>query len=127
MAHRGTVSAEKEAEGYDREAYEYELDLQKKRALLPEQLPSSESEAESSITYLVELTGPLDTLAKVQEAAGLATTPATVSGRSVEEGRPVRLCCVDSKAKSAILRWASKEGGGFEPTILVDPRSLRGY
>jgi len=124
-AHWDTVRSEKEAEGFDREAYEYNLDLQKKRALLPELVPGAGDEAKgSSVTYLIELSGPLDTPAKVQAAAHLPTLPSEVSGQSVEEGRPVRLCCVDGDAKAALLQWASREGGGFEPTILVDPRSL---
>jgi len=119
------VRSEKEAEGYDREAYEYELELQKKRALLPDSVPAAEGEEGSSITYLVELTAPLDSPEKVQHAAGMETIPTEVAGRSVEESRPVRLCCVDGKAKAAILRWANNEGGGFEPTILVNPMSLK--
>ena len=124
-AHWETVRSDKESEGYDREAYEYELDLQKKRALLPQQMPADENTTESSVSYLVELSGPLDSPAKVQDAAGLESAPPDLAGTSVEEGRSVRLCCIDSNAKAAILRWASYQGGGFEPTILVDPRSLQ--
>lgn len=124
-AHWDTVRLEKEAEGYDREAYEYELELQKKKALLPDLVPSAEDEAGISVTYLVELSGLLDTPEMVKHAADLESTPELVAGRSVEEGRRVLLCCVDGTAKTAILHWASNEGGGFEPTILVDPRSLR--
>ncbi|KAK5119169.1 hypothetical protein LTR85_007783 [Meristemomyces frigidus] len=121
-AHWDTVRSEKGAEGYDREAYEYELELQRKKALLPDTVPAVKSEADDSVTYLVELSGPLDTPEKVQHAASLESAPEVVAGRSVEEDRIVRLCCVDGVAKTAILRWASNEGGGFEPTILVDPR-----
>lgn len=124
-AHWDIVRSEKEAEGYDREAYEYELELQKRKALLPGLIPAAEGQEGSSVTYLLELGGPLDSLDKVQRAASLETAPPEVAGRSVEDDRPVRLCCLDGKAKAAILRWASEKGGGFEPTILVDPRSLR--
>lgn len=119
--HWDTISAEKEAKGYDKEAYEYELELQKKKAVLPDLLPSSEG----SVTYLVELTGPLDTPEKVQHAAEMAEVPEVVGGSSVEEKRAVWLCCIDGGAKNALLRWAAGEGGGFEPTILVNPKSLR--
>ncbi|KAK4541567.1 hypothetical protein LTR36_007864 [Oleoguttula mirabilis] len=124
-AHWDTVRSEKEAEGYDREAFEYELEVQKKKAQLPDLVPAAEGDAGNRVTYLVELSGRLDTLEKVQQAACLEVMPEVVAGRSVEEGRAVQLCCINGTAKTAILRWASKEGGGFEPTILVDPRSLR--
>ncbi|CZT18458.1 uncharacterized protein RCC_04303 [Ramularia collo-cygni] len=119
-----TIRVEKESHGYDREAYEYELDLQKKKAVLPNLVPSIDN-SESTTTYLVELSGALETVEDVQRAAGLDLPPPVVSGESVEDGRPVSLCCVDSAAKLKILHWASTEGGGFEPTILVDPRSVR--
>lgn len=123
--HWSTVEDEKEALGYDREAYEYEIGLQKKKATLPDLVPTANEGNDSTITYLVELTGPLDTVDKVRTAANMDTMPPLVSGTSAEDGRAVSLCCVDSTGKAAILHWASTEGGGFEPTILVDPRSLR--
>lgn len=120
--HWSIIRAEQEARGFDREAYEYALELQKRRALLPESLPANEG---SGVAFLVELAGPLDTAEKVRGAAGMAEEPVVVKGRSVEENREVELCCVGEEAKGALLRWAAEEGGGFEPTILVDPRSLR--
>ena len=121
-AHWDMIRVEKEADGYDRESYEYELDLQKKKAALPELLPSA---ADGNLTYLVELSGLLDTPDKVQQAAGMHETPAVVTGRSLEESRPVWLCCIDGVAKNTLLKWAADEGGGFEPTILVNPKSLQ--
>lgn len=119
-----TIRSEKESQDYDREAYEYELDLQKRKAALSDTLPTGDG-SQSTITYLVELSGALDSAERIQYAAKLDTLPPVVNGESVEDGRPVSLCCVDSTSKAQILQWASTEGGGFEPTILVDPRSLR--
>ncbi|KAF7188242.1 hypothetical protein HII31_10527 [Pseudocercospora fuligena] len=123
--HWSTVQDEKEASGYDREAYEYEIGLQKKKATLPDLVTTANEASDSTIKYLVELTGPLDTVDKVRTAANMDTMPPLVSGTSAEDGRAVSLCCIDAKDKAAILHWASTESGGFEPTILVDPRSLR--
>ena len=123
--HWGTVRDEAESQGHDRESYEYELELRKTKALLPDLMPGAGGSADDTITYLVELSGPLATPGDVQSAAGLEVEPPEVKGRSVEDERRVRLCCVNGKAKAAILRWASEKGGGFEPSILVDPRSLR--
>ena len=121
-AHWDMIRSEKEAEGYDREACEYELGLQEKKAALLDLLPAAE---DSSVTYLIEMNSPLDSPEEVQQAAEMETVPDVVSGYSVEESRPVRLCCVDGLAKTALLRWAAGEDGGFEPTILVNPQSLR--
>ena len=124
--HWETVRMEKEAEGHDRESYEYDLELQKKKANLPSPLPAGDHAEESDISYLVELTGPLDTAEKIQSAAKMSFMPPVLKGTSVEKGRPVKLCMgIDGQAKANILHWASEKGGGFEPTILVDPRSLR--
>lgn len=120
--HWEMLRLEKGAAGYDREAYEYELELQKRKAALPDLLPSS---GDNRMTYLVELAGPLDTAEKVQQAAEMDKVPEVVSGRSVEEHRQVELCCVDERAKAALLRWAAENGKGYEPTILVDPRSMQ--
>lgn len=120
--HWELIRSEKEPQGYDREAYEYELELEKKKAALPDLLSAAE---DSTVTYLVELKGPLDEPEKVRRAAGLDAVPAVVSGRSIEQDREVSLCCIDAAAKNAILRWAANEGGGYEPTILVNPKSLR--
>ncbi len=123
-SHWEIVQAEKESLGYDREAYEYELDLQRKRALLPDLLPAAEG-GEDRVTYLVELTGPLKTAEDVQRVAGLTKRPEVVGGNSVESNREVRLCCINDEAKKNLLRWAASKVGGFEPTILVNPKSLR--
>ncbi|KAI5358346.1 hypothetical protein Slin15195_G107990 [Septoria linicola] len=123
-AHWETVQDDKESQGYDREAYEYELDLQRKQAVLPSLLPTS-AESGSTVTYLVEITGPLHSVEKIRGVAKMEKVPEVVKGTSQEDGRAVELCCVDGVGKSAVLEWASREGGGFEPTILVDPRSLQ--
>ncbi|SMQ47291.1 unnamed protein product [Zymoseptoria tritici ST99CH_3D7] len=121
--HWEAIRAEMEAQGYDREAYEYELDLQKRKAVLPT-TSSSGNASNDCVYYLVELSGPLDTAEKVQRAAKMTEPPAVVRGESVEDDREVELCCINGVARAEILRRASLEGGGWEPTILVDSRAL---
>ncbi|KAK3687002.1 hypothetical protein LTR37_019254 [Vermiconidia calcicola] len=121
-AHWDVVRAEKENSGYDREAYEYELELQKRKAMLSNLLPSAE---DSNVTYLVQMDGPLADPEKVRRAADMSEVPSVVTGQSLEEGRSVSLCCIDASAKAALLRWAADEGRGFEPTVLVNPKSLQ--
>ncbi|SMY20974.1 unnamed protein product [Zymoseptoria tritici ST99CH_1A5] len=115
--HWEAIRAEMEAQGYDREAYEYELDLQKRKAVLPT-TSSSGNASNDCVYYLVELSGPLDTAEKVQRAAKMTEPPAVVRGESVEDDREVELCCINGVARAEILRRASLEGGGWEPTIL---------
>ncbi|TKA64018.1 hypothetical protein B0A55_09808 [Friedmanniomyces simplex] len=124
--HWEAIRSDQEARGHDRESYEHELALQKKKALLPSvMLAAAEATTVGTVTYLVELRGPLGSAEIVRKVAGMETVPVEVAGRSVEEGRELRLCCVDEKAKRAILQWASERGAGYEPIILVDPRSMR--
>ena len=84
-----------------------------------------DDEAESRVTYLVELSGPLEALEVMQKAAGLETALRTVYGWSVEERRSLQMCIVGNKEKRAILQWAVEQGVGFEPTILVNPKPIR--
>lgn len=132
--HWATIRAEKEGQGYDREAYEYELEVMRRKATIADPVPAVSDDddgggvaegKEGKVAFLVELDGVLVNEEKVAEVAGLSGELEVVSGRSVEEGRAVRLCCIDGGAKAALLRWAADRGGGWEPTILADPRSLR--
>ena len=77
--HWEAVRTTKEPQGYDREAYEYELDLQKRKANMGNIVPVDD-EAESRVTYLVELSGPLESLEVMQRAAGLEKAPSMVDG-----------------------------------------------
>lgn len=78
--HWDAVRADKEGQGYDREAYEYELEMQKRMANLVNLLPVAEGEAEERMTFLVELSGPLGTVDAVQRAAGMGEAPEVVGG-----------------------------------------------
>ncbi|KAK5110832.1 hypothetical protein LTR62_005543 [Meristemomyces frigidus] len=88
--HWETIRAEKENQGYDRESYEYELALQKKKALLPTLSPVVDETTGSTVTYFVELDGHLSTPQDVQKAAGMDYEPLKVAGSSVEDDRGVR-------------------------------------
>lgn len=125
-SHWSSIRAASEALGYDREAYEYELELQKRKANVTNLLPVDEDvESRNRMTFLVEVSGLLSSVEAIRKAAGLDEMPETVEGWSVEEEREVEMCVVGSKEKKAILRWAAEEGGGFEPTILVNPKSMQ--
>ena len=91
----------KEASGYDREAYEHELENERtKLQRSAERAGPSVSQASSESTYILKLEGPLNTPTKIQEAAALPETPAITTG-SVELG-DASFVTIDTAAKDAI-------------------------
>ena len=89
--------------GYDREAYEFEMDFYKthKRRL---NYDESVVASEVPFVYLVKLEGTLESCSKVQEIAGLAQLPRLVEGVG-ESGDSARFCIIDRDAKDRILAW----------------------
>lgn len=126
--HWNLIRAEKEGQGYDRQAYEYELSLAQKRAAVSDPVPGDGGGgggSGSNVTYLVESDEVLELESKLRDIVGADGPLDVVSGSSVEEGRSVKLCCMNETGKAKLLRWAVEEGQGYEPVILTDPRSLR--
>lgn len=117
--HWEIVRAEKEAEGYDREAYEYALTLASKLAA-PSSPPvataaADPSESQKGSKFILELEGPLNTANKVQEVGGLASTPSVFSGVD-DSGEESFFCHVNSEEKQAILKGLSNFD--FRPTFI---------
>ncbi|KIW13922.1 hypothetical protein PV08_06703 [Exophiala spinifera] len=105
-----TVKAEKLAEGYDREAFEYYL-------ARPQTRDVCRQYDDDKGSYIVQLAGPLHTPETLQEAASLNKIPALVSG--VGESGQAQFCEIDGAAKTRLLSWAAKHHcGGFKPTIV---------
>ena len=119
------VRGVKEASGYDREAYEHELENERtKPQRSAGQVGPSVSEASSKSTYILKLEGPFDTPAKVQEAAALTETPAITTG-SGQLG-DASFVTIDTTAKDAITSWLSRHGTkGFAPTIVKVSKSAK--
>jgi Gamma-glutamyl cyclotransferase, AIG2-like len=116
----------KEAAGYDREAYQYEIEVQ--RQLKSSGLTGiSMTGASSGNTFLLKLDGPLNNPTKVQEAAGLLTTPAITRGADADDGtREASFCYIDNAAKQAVMDWLWKENiTGFYPTIIPVSRAYK--
>jgi hypothetical protein len=106
-----TVQMSKEAEGFDREAYEYSL--MRRKALPSTRLPPQET----SGTFIVKLAGPLDTTEKIKEAADLTAAPVFATGTR-ESGVPAYFCEIDGEAREKLLNWISQHHPGFQPTIV---------
>ncbi|KAH0845371.1 oxidoreductase domain containing protein [Fonsecaea pedrosoi] len=104
-----TVKTRKEAEGYDREAYEYSLKNQ------PQAL-SPTSSATVSGTFIVQLMEPLDSPEKIKDVAGLAEAPLIVTG--VGEHGQANFCQIDGGTRAKLLDWVAEHHSGFQPTIV---------
>jgi hypothetical protein len=106
------VRHEKEAKGYDREAYEYSITPEKwiNKTLAAGLPPSHES-----CTFLLKLEGPLETAVSVQKVAGLASAPAVLWGTG-DAGNETSFYRVDGVAKKAILDSLST--ASFQPTFI---------
>lgn len=106
--HWDAVKLEKEAEGFDREAYEYSLTRPPKCDLSPRD--------EGRGMFIVQLDGPLNTPEKIQEAAKLNNVPVLLCGMG--ENGQAQFCEVDGTAKARLLSWLSEHHPSFKPIIV---------
>ncbi|EXJ94209.1 hypothetical protein A1O1_02602 [Capronia coronata CBS 617.96] len=102
------VKSEKQAEGHDRESYEYSLMRPQKR--------DSCREYDERGRFILQLAGPLTTPEIIQNAAALNKIPTLSEG--VGEDGPARFCEIDGAAKRRLLSWVAKHHCGFQPTII---------
>ena len=117
--HWEMVRCGKEAEGYDRVAYEHEIDCGRKttsRTASGIRAGPSVGQASSKSIYILKLEGPLDTAAKIQEAAGLGSVPDIATGTG--DLGEASFVTIDSTAKDTIIVWLSKEYITFAPTFI---------
>ena len=103
------VRLEREAVEYDREAYEYEIELRRQSENFAlSGIPVDGSSSRGS--FILKLEGPLSTAVKVQEAAGLTTLPTITMGTDAEdETREASFCYIDELERQAFMAWLSKE------------------
>lgn len=109
--HWEIVRSQKEAAGYDREAYEYSMNLVKAR----KHSATGSSDIRKPSTYLLKLEELLATAIDVQKAAGLKSAPAIISGVA-EAGDEAKFCYVDGAARKAILE--SLTHTAFQPSFV---------
>jgi hypothetical protein len=103
--HWALIKDEKEALGYDREAYEHSLQLPKvfkgQSAFI--HLPGGEGE----MMLLFRLGGLLDTVEKVKEVAGLEQLPIVREGMSAMG--VVKFCVVDREVQRRPEEWLTQQ------------------
>ena len=103
--HWGLIKDEKEAAGYDREAYEHSLQLKDVFKDQSATIPTTGERGEH--VWLFRLGGLLDTPEKVKEIARLDDVPKTVSGLS--EMGLARFCYVDMEAQKKLEQWLTQQ------------------
>ncbi|KAI1171450.1 hypothetical protein F4777DRAFT_52257 [Nemania sp. FL0916] len=109
-SHWEMVRAEKEAVGYNKEAYEFSSTFKAPS--------SSEAHAvDSNRRYLLRLEDPLDNLAAVKAAAQLNEDPQVYYGTDDDE-KPATFCIVSAAAKTNILAYLSGIKSCFQPTFV---------
>lgn len=78
-------------------------------------------------TIYVILAHPLDTAAKVKEAAILDRVPEIKTGKSEDTGEEVRMCNVGLRGKFAIKEWISAQGLWFKPFFITARKAIKDF
>ncbi len=108
------VKAAKEDQGYDREAYEYSL-ARRHQAQIHVNKGDSTVRPEKG-TFIVQLSGPLNSAAKVKEAADMNEIPEVCVGTG--ELGTTEFCEITASEKQRLLSWVWKHHANFQPTIV---------
>ncbi|KAI0846258.1 hypothetical protein F5Y00DRAFT_272202 [Daldinia vernicosa] len=114
-SHWDIVRAEKEAEGYNKEAYEHSHSLM--TSLTSNSRPRKITSKTKPSVYLLKLEGPLDTVIRVQSAAGLDIAPQEHRGTD-DSGEHTVFCKVDVHTKEKLGEFLASQGSRFQPTFI---------
>lgn len=119
--HWQMVRDEKEAQGYDREAYEYAIGA----GLFNRQNSPAgpQTVGDPKATYMVKLEGPLDSPQKVQTLGKMLELPAVREGSGATGD--ACFCLINGKIKATIA-WALK-GEAFVPTFFESIQQTRAF
>ncbi|KAI0183105.1 hypothetical protein EV127DRAFT_301309, partial [Xylaria flabelliformis] len=109
-SHWDIVRAQKEAEGFNKEAYEYASSF---RAPKPSAIPTANHDQ----NYLLRLEGLIDSMAIVKLASQLTKAPPIFHGTD-DNGNPVSFCKVDVTARNNIITYLSEHEPRFQPTFV---------
>jgi hypothetical protein len=83
--------------------------------------------AELRQTIYVILAHPLDTAAKVKEAAVLDRVPEIKTGNSEDTGEKVRMCSVGVRGKFAIKEWIAAQGLWLKPFFITARKAIKDF
>jgi hypothetical protein len=99
------IKDEKEALGYDREAYEHSLQLPKVFKGQSATIPTNGGDGE--LMLLFRMGGLLDSAEKVKEIAGLEELPVVKAG--MNERGIVNFCVVDKETQRKLEEWLAQK------------------
>ncbi|CAM1502586.1 Fc.00g073620.m01.CDS01 [Cosmosporella sp. VM-42] len=114
-----TIRAEKEAKGYDKEAYEYSLGLIKAKN-------NGESITSSSERHLFKLEYPVDDISALRKALKIDAQMPLYNLNAVNEtGQVSSFCEIDGTVKAKIQHLFSQKYANLHPTFVRDTRALK--
>ncbi|KAI5924752.1 hypothetical protein F4810DRAFT_718970 [Camillea tinctor] len=116
-SHWEMVRAEKEAEGFDKEAYEFSGYFKAPK-------PPTIQVPIHSQNYLLRLEGPVDSLEIVKRAAQLKEDPPIYHGTD-DDGKPAIFCKLDGAARNNIIASLSEDKSCFQPTFVRYSRAAK--
>ncbi|KAI1429833.1 hypothetical protein F5Y12DRAFT_709836 [Xylaria sp. FL1777] len=109
-SHWEIVRAEKEAQGFNKEAYEYSGTFRVPR------ISTIQATAHNQ-NYLLKFEGPIDTVEVVKMASQLKQDPPVYYGTD-DDDKPAAFCKVDMAARNSILAYLSHNESRFQPTFI---------
>ncbi|KAI1409511.1 hypothetical protein F5Y13DRAFT_182007 [Hypoxylon sp. FL1857] len=112
-SHWEMVRLKKEAQGFDKEAYEHSCTL----AIHTSQGPRKISCNTKPLIYLLKLEGPFSNVEQVKAAADLNKAPPELNGTD-DSGEAATFCKVDAGVKERLLEYLSRQGSPFQPTFI---------
>ncbi|KAJ4365856.1 hypothetical protein N0V83_008478 [Neocucurbitaria cava] len=104
--HWALIKDEKEALGYDREAYEHSLQLSQVFKGQSASIPAGGGSDDDDMMFLFRLGGLLKTPEKVKEVAGLEELPVVREGTN--EMGVVKFCVVDKDTQKKLEEWLTQ-------------------
>ncbi|KAI1282207.1 hypothetical protein F5Y07DRAFT_410800 [Xylaria sp. FL0933] len=109
-AHWDIVRAEKEAQGFNKEAYEYSCTFKSAK-------PPKTQATNPNLSYLIRLGGPIDSVEMVKLASQMKHEPPVYYGTD-DDDMPATFCKIDTSARNNILAYLSENQPRFQPTFI---------
>ncbi|KAI4747727.1 hypothetical protein E4T50_01957 [Aureobasidium sp. EXF-12298] len=111
------MKASKEAQGFDREAYEYDMFCRSKANLATPNSHSALVSPPSNSPRGLLLDGPLGTPEDIRDIAGFAAVPTVVKAES--EDKSTSFCYVTAEEEHRIRQGLKDRGISFEPCFIT--------
>ncbi|GJC94449.1 poly polymerase [Colletotrichum higginsianum] len=131
--HWEMVRADQEAQGHDKESYEYSYTLSPIQS--PAAAASQTKKKARPATYLLKLEGPFSDPETVKRAGGVSAAPPSRLIGIDDTGAAASFCKVGEATKKSLLTQLSRIGSSFQPTFypvwyffyetLADPAVLK--